>query len=143
MKIKTIKEKANEIDQKANELSSEMSKHDYIITAEKVDIPLKKMRKVIRMMGFKTSETDAIMTSVKNDLVGKEMHKGDDFKKLIENAFTKAILGAVEEIKGVKNVVIQSAQKREIDDQIFKYVGVAGIDKPRIVQVGIHYTYFK
>ena len=104
MKIKTIKEKANEIDQKANELSSEMSKHDYIITAEKVDIPLKKMRKVIRMMGFKTSETDAIMTSVKNDLVGKEMHKGDDFKKLIENAFTKAILGAVEEIKGVKNV---------------------------------------
>jgi len=33
-------------------------------------------------------------------------------------------------------VVIQQAQKREIDPGLFKYVGVSGIDKPRIVQVG-------
>ena len=33
--------------------------------------------------------------------------------------------------------MIQDAQKREVDDQIFKYVGVAGVDKPRIVQVGV------
>ena len=33
--------------------------------------------------------------------------------------------------------VVQEARKREIDDRIFKYVGVGGIDKPRIVQVGI------
>lgn len=46
-------------------------------------------------------------------------------------------------ITGAKNSVIQNAQKREVDDQVFKYVGVAGIDKPRIVQVGIHYTYFE
>ena len=26
---------------------------------------------------------------------------------------------------------------REIDNRVFKYVGVAGIDKPRIVQVGV------
>jgi serine phosphatase RsbU (regulator of sigma subunit) len=38
---------------------------------------------------------------------------------------------------GEKNgVVIQQAQKREIDPRLFKYVGVSGIDKPRIVQVG-------
>ena len=38
---------------------------------------------------------------------------------------------------GEKNgVVIQQAQKREIDPGLFKYVGVSGIDKPRIVQVG-------
>jgi len=41
-------------------------------------------------------------------------------------------------INGQKTVVIQQARKREIDDQIFKYVGVAGIDKPRIVQVGVN-----
>ena len=29
------------------------------------------------------------------------------------------------------------ARKREIDDRVFKYVGVAGVDKPRIVQVGV------
>jgi hypothetical protein len=38
---------------------------------------------------------------------------------------------------GSKDIVIQGARKREIDDQIFKYVGVAGIDKARIVQVGV------
>lgn len=46
-------------------------------------------------------------------------------------------------ITGSKTQIIQNAQKREVDDQVFKYVGVAGIDKPRIVQVGIHYTYFQ
>jgi hypothetical protein len=40
-------------------------------------------------------------------------------------------------ITGDKTVVIQNARKREIDNKIFKYVGVAGVDKPRIVQVGV------
>ncbi len=40
-------------------------------------------------------------------------------------------------ITGAKKVVIQNARKREIDNQTFKYVGVAGADKPRIVQIGV------
>src|SRR5215204_1134402 len=40
-------------------------------------------------------------------------------------------------IAGGKAIVIQPARKREIDDRVFKYVGVAGVDKPRIVQVGV------
>ena len=40
-------------------------------------------------------------------------------------------------INGSKDIVIQAARKREIDDQIFKYVGVGGVDKARIVQVGV------
>jgi hypothetical protein len=40
-------------------------------------------------------------------------------------------------LTGEKKVVIQEARKREVDDRVFKYVGVAGIDKPRIVQVGV------
>ena len=40
-------------------------------------------------------------------------------------------------IDGREKVVVQQARKREIDDQVFKYVGVAGIDKPRIVQIGV------
>jgi hypothetical protein len=40
-------------------------------------------------------------------------------------------------IDGTKKVVIQNARRREIDNKIFKYVGVAGVDKPRIVQVGV------
>ena len=34
-------------------------------------------------------------------------------------------------------VVIQDSQPRELDAAVFKYVGVAGIDQPRIVQVGV------
>jgi phosphoserine phosphatase RsbU/P len=33
--------------------------------------------------------------------------------------------------------VIQDARKREVDGNLYKYVGVSGIDKPRIVQVGL------
>jgi hypothetical protein len=40
-------------------------------------------------------------------------------------------------LSGDKKVVVQDSRKREIDDRVFKYVGVAGVDKPRIVQVGI------
>jgi len=40
-------------------------------------------------------------------------------------------------IDGSKDIVIQAARKREIDNQIFKYVGVGGVDKARIVQVGV------
>ena len=39
-------------------------------------------------------------------------------------------------LTGKRNVVIQDARKREIDNLHFKYVGVPGVDKPRIVQVG-------
>ena len=40
-------------------------------------------------------------------------------------------------LNGSKDVVIQNARMREIDGQIFKYVGVGGVDKARIVQVGV------
>jgi hypothetical protein len=40
-------------------------------------------------------------------------------------------------IDGSKDIVIQGAHRREIDGKIFKYVGVAGVDKARIVQVGV------
>jgi hypothetical protein len=40
-------------------------------------------------------------------------------------------------IEGTEDVVIQDAQTREIDDRVCQYVGVAGVDRPRIVQVGV------
>ena len=44
-------------------------------------------------------------------------------------------------LSGKKDQVIQEAKQREIDDQHFKYAGVAGVDKPRIVQVGYNAKY--
>jgi hypothetical protein len=40
-------------------------------------------------------------------------------------------------LDGREKVVVQEPRKREIDNRIFQYVGVAGVDKPRIVQVGV------
>ena len=40
-------------------------------------------------------------------------------------------------IAGTEKVVIQDAQARDYDGRVFKYVGVAGVDQPRIVQVGV------
>lgn len=40
-------------------------------------------------------------------------------------------------ISGDKTSVVQKARKREYDGKPFKYVGVPGIDHPRIVQVGV------
>lgn len=44
-------------------------------------------------------------------------------------------------LKGQRKVVIQRAQRREVDDRVFKYVGVSGVDEPRIVQVGYEARY--
>jgi hypothetical protein len=39
-------------------------------------------------------------------------------------------------LTGERTSYVQDARKREIDARVFKYAAVAGIDKPRIVQVG-------
>src|SRR6476619_969320 len=44
-------------------------------------------------------------------------------------------------LTGKKDEVIQEARQREIDDQHFKYAGVSGVDKPRIVEVGFNAKY--
>lgn len=44
---------------------------------------------------------------------------------------------------GEKQSVIQDASPRELDGRMFKYVRVAGIDKRRIVQVGISAEVFR
>ena len=40
-------------------------------------------------------------------------------------------------LSGAKKVVVQGVQPRELDAAPFRYVGVAGVDGARIVQVGV------
>jgi hypothetical protein len=44
-------------------------------------------------------------------------------------------------LTGRRDTVVQRAQRREVDDRVFKYAGVSGVDKPRIVQVGYEALY--
>ncbi|GAB6043684.1 hypothetical protein JCM17961_43630 [Endothiovibrio diazotrophicus] len=46
-------------------------------------------------------------------------------------------------LTGDKRRVVQEVRKREIDQRHFKYVGVAGVDHPRIVEVGFDAHYLK
>lgn len=46
-------------------------------------------------------------------------------------------------LDGSETVVVQDAQPRESDGKMFRYVGVAGVDQPRIVQIGIDETDYK
>ncbi|TLG77914.1 adenylate/guanylate cyclase domain-containing protein [Methylocystis sp. B8] len=46
-------------------------------------------------------------------------------------------------LTGEKDRVVQDARKREVDNEHFKYVGVRGSDKPRIVQVGYNARFLK
>jgi hypothetical protein len=39
-------------------------------------------------------------------------------------------------LTGEQSAIVQEARQREVDTQVFKYAGVAGIDQSRIVQVG-------
>ena len=40
-------------------------------------------------------------------------------------------------LQGPERVVVQDPQPRDLDGRVFQYVGVAGVDGPRIVQVGL------
>ena len=42
-------------------------------------------------------------------------------------------------LEGKTSIVVQAPRPRELDNRIFQYVGVAGVDKPRIVQVGVEF----
>lgn len=44
-------------------------------------------------------------------------------------------------LKGRQKRIIQESFIRDYDEKLFKYVGVAGIDKPRIVQVGFDLSF--
>src|SRR5262245_49078490 len=46
-------------------------------------------------------------------------------------------------LTGKAKSVVQEARQREVDTQVFKYVGVAGVDKPRIVQVGYNAAFLQ
>ena len=46
-------------------------------------------------------------------------------------------------LTGEKEIVIQESRIREVDEQSFKYVGVRGVDQPRIVQVGYNATWLE
>ena len=107
----------------------------FVAVAEKSGMGRDEINAILREVADKSaidefwitdSKGHAYLTSTDNDFT----FNSDPAKQPQASAFWPLI-------EGKEDVVIQEARKRETDDQVFKYVAVAGVDKPRIVQVGI------
>ena len=85
---------------------------------------------------FWITDADGVvyLTSVKDDTGGPMPFRFDPDPAVQPqaSAFHVLLASSVDS----DDVVAQQAQVREIDNEIYKYVGVAGVDRPRIVQVG-------
>ena len=130
------------IDEGSDTLFSEHMVAEALLTAHYIDAAQK--------AGLSPQEINATLTSIADETIITEFWISDSNGRIeftnvqgVEFAFptdpdagTQAAPFA-DLLTGAESVVVQDAQPREADDALFKYVGVAGIDQPRIVQVGI------
>ena len=100
--------------------------------------------------GMRTDDINAVLAKVADQTVISEFWISDETGRIVfsniqgvafafptdPDAGTQAAPFATL-LSGTESVVVQSVQTRELDAAPFQYVGVAGVDQPRIVQVGI------
>ena len=100
----------------------------------------RQLKTVAEADGIEILATDsagrAIIYTYTNDADAMFVFSPDQNKQPQAHQFYKLLDGKTKS-------VIQEAQKRETDDKIFKYVGVGGVDKPRIVQVGMEASFLE
>ena len=103
-----------------------------------------------RKAGMDTEEINAVLARVAEQSIISEFWISDENGQIAfsniqgadfafptdPEAATQAAPFAVL-LGGMESAVVQEARPRELDAAIFKYVGVAGVDQPRIVQIGI------
>ena len=113
-----------------------------MLTAHFVDAALK--------AGMSTDDINAVLAKVADQTVISEFWISDETGRIVftnfpGTAFTfptdpdagtqAAPFAAL--LSGDEAVVVQGVQPRELDAVPFKYVGVAGVDQARIVQIGL------
>ena len=100
--------------------------------------------------GMGREEIDAVLTDIANRSAVTEFHvtdgkgrrvftnvKGIDFTFTTDPEAGTQAAPFARLLDGTKSVVVQEFRPREYDRKVFKYVGVSGVDRSRIVQVGI------
>ena len=100
--------------------------------------------------GMGREEIDAVLTDIANRSAVAEFHvtdargrrvftnvKGIDFTFPTEPEAGTQAAPFAQLLDGTESVVVQKFRPREYDQKVFKYVGVSGVDRPRIVQVGV------
>ena len=107
---------------------------DFVDAAERADFTPEEINRRLRQIADRTVLDEFWITD----------EKGHAYLRNIDVDFTFSPSAADQPqahvfwplLTGEKSVVVQEARQREIDDQHYKYAGVGGVDKPRIVQVG-------
>ena len=128
-----------------------VSKHmvaQAILTAHYIDAALK--------AGLGTAQINTVLASVAEQSVISEFWVSDEqgnieftniagtsFKFPTDSEADSQAAPFAALLSGVETVVIQNTQPRELEGALFKYVGVAGVDKQRIVQVGVSVSEMK
>ena len=129
------------LDTESDELISEHMVAEALLTAHYID--------AARKAGLSQQEINAVLARIADESIISEFWVSDangriDFTNVpgVKLAFptdpgagTQAAPFA-DLLTGSESVVVQDVQAREVDGALFKYVGVAGVDQPRIVQVG-------
>jgi len=100
--------------------------------------------------GMSTDEINAVLAKVANQTVISEFWISDETGRIVFTNFpgTEFVFPTDPEadtqaapfatlLSGDETVIVQGVQPRELDAAPFKYVGVAGVDQARIVQVGL------
>ena len=130
------------LDAESDELISEHMVAEALLTAHYIDAAHK--------AGLSRQEINAVLEQVAEESIISEFWISDAngtvvFTNVPDVAFNFPIdadagtqaAPFADLLTGSESVVIQGVQAREVDGELFKYVGVAGVDQPRIVQVGI------
>ncbi len=126
------------LDTESDELISEHMVAEAILTAHYIDAALR--------AGMTGEEINAVLAQIAEDTIITEFWVSDgngriDFANMADTDFTfptdpdagTQAAPFADLLTGAESVVVQDVQPRESDGALFKYVGVAGIDQPRIV----------
>jgi hypothetical protein len=107
----------------------------FVAAAERAGMGPNEINKALRDVADKSAIDEFWITDSTGDVY--LTNTGVDFKFSADTTAEPQASAFWPLIEGKQAVVIQQARVREIDNRVFKYVAVAGVDKPRIVQVGV------
>ena len=107
----------------------------YVALAEKAGMAPSEINAILKDVSEKSAKQEFWITDSKGHAY--LTNTGVDFTFSPDSAKQPQASAFWSLLESSRNIVIQGARKREIDNQVFKYVGVGGMDKARIVQVGV------
>ena len=133
---------ADSLSPSTDELVSKHMVAEAMLTSQFIDAALR--------AGMSQDEINAVLTKIAEQSIISEFWVSDeggnieftnfpdvDFKFPTDSSGTSQAASFAVLLDGSETVVVQEWMERELDGKSYKYVGVSGTDKSRIVQIGV------